>query len=111
MPQSLFLPFDPTKPVSANDVGGAVSPQVAEAMAQGARTRAGADLGLGITGIAGPSGGSPEKPVGLVYLALATADGVHVIERRLPGDRSLIQDGATAAGLDLIRRLRSSTEL
>ena len=55
---------------------GAVSAEVAEAMAQGARTRFGADLGLSVTGIAGPGGGSVEKPVGLVYLGLATASGV-----------------------------------
>ena len=55
---------------------GAVSPEVAEAMAVGVRARFGADVGLSVTGIAGPSGGSPEKPVGLVYLGLATADGV-----------------------------------
>jgi nicotinamide-nucleotide amidase len=60
---------------------GAVSPEVAEAMAVGARNRLGADLGLSVTGIAGPTGGTPEKPVGLVYLGLATADGTQT--RRL----------------------------
>ena len=60
---------------------GAVSAEVAEAMARGARERFHADLGLSVTGIAGPSGGTPEKPVGLVYLGLATADGVE--SRRL----------------------------
>jgi nicotinamide-nucleotide amidase len=60
---------------------GAVSPEVAEAMAVGVRKRLGADLGLSVTGIAGPTGGTPEKPVGLVYLGLATADGTQT--RRL----------------------------
>ena len=60
---------------------GAVSAEVAEAMARGARERFLADLGLSVTGVAGPSGGTPEKPVGLVYLGIATADGVE--SRRL----------------------------
>ncbi len=60
---------------------GAVSAEVAEAMATGVRDRFKADLGLSVTGVAGPSGGTPEKPVGLVYLGLATASGVHT--RRL----------------------------
>ncbi len=63
------------------EVHGAVSPEVAEAMAIGVRRRLGADLGLSVTGIAGPTGGTPDKPVGLVYLGLATADGVQT--RRL----------------------------
>lgn len=62
-------------PSSLLEQHGAVSPEVAEAMAAGVRHRLGADLGLSATGIAGPSGGTPEKPVGLVYLGLATADG------------------------------------
>jgi nicotinamide-nucleotide amidase len=60
---------------------GAVSPEVAEAMAEGVRDRLGADLGLSVTGIAGPTGGTPEKPVGLVYLGLADASGTR--HRRL----------------------------
>jgi nicotinamide-nucleotide amidase len=60
---------------------GAVSPEVAEAMAEGVRTRMGADLGLSVTGIAGPTGGTPEKPVGLVYLGMADASGTR--HRRL----------------------------
>jgi nicotinamide-nucleotide amidase len=63
-------------PGSLLDTRGAVSPEVAEAMARGVRERLGSDLGLSVTGIAGPGGGSPEKPVGLVYLGLATERGV-----------------------------------
>jgi len=83
---------------------GAVSAPVAEAMAEGVRKRAGADFGLSVTGIAGPDGGSEEKPVGLVYIALA--DDAHTEHRRLmlPGDRNLIRWRASQAALDLLRR-------
>ena len=83
---------------------GAVSAAVAEAMAEGVRARAGADFGLSVTGIAGPDGGSEEKPVGLVYIALA--DDAHTEHRKivLPGDRSLIRWRASQAALDLLRR-------
>jgi len=83
---------------------GAVSAEVAEAMAIGVRERAETDFGLSITGIAGPSGGSEEKPVGLVYIALA--DDAHVEHRRLmiPGDRHLIRWRSSQAALDLLRR-------
>ncbi|HVF55160.1 MAG TPA: competence/damage-inducible protein A [Pyrinomonadaceae bacterium] len=83
---------------------GAVSAQVAEAMAEGARFRAGTDFGLSVTGIAGPGGGSEEKPVGLVYIALS--DDAHTEHRRLmlPGDRQLIRWRASQAALDLLRR-------
>ncbi|MCU1266871.1 MAG: competence/damage-inducible protein CinA C-terminal domain protein [Acidobacteria bacterium] len=82
---------------------GAVSAPVAEAMAEGVRTRAGTDFGLSITGIAGPDGGSEEKPVGLVYIALA--DDAHTEHRKLnlPGDRNLIRWRASQAALDLLR--------
>ncbi len=83
---------------------GAVSAPVAEAMAEGIRKRAGTDFGLSVTGIAGPGGGSDEKPVGLVYIALV--DDVQSQHRRLmlPGDRSLIRWRASQAALDLLRR-------
>src|SRR2546426_177130 len=83
---------------------GAVSAAVAEAMAEGVRARAGADFGLSVTGIAGPDGGSEEKPVGLVYIALA--DDAHTEHRKivLPGGRSLIRWRASQAALDLLRR-------
>ncbi|HVF49909.1 MAG TPA: competence/damage-inducible protein A [Pyrinomonadaceae bacterium] len=82
---------------------GAVSAQVAEAMAEGVRLRAGTDFGLAVTGIAGPGGGSDEKPVGLVYLALS--DDAHTEHRKilLPGDRQLIRWRASQAALDLLR--------
>lgn len=83
---------------------GAVSAEVAEAMAEGVRERAGTDFGISVTGIAGPGGGSDEKPVGLVYIALA--DDAHTEHRKLilPGDRHLIRWRASQAALDLLRR-------
>ncbi|HXM35322.1 MAG TPA: competence/damage-inducible protein A [Pyrinomonadaceae bacterium] len=83
---------------------GAVSAPVAEAMAEGVRKRAGADFGLSVTGIAGPDGGSEEKPVGLVYIALS--DDVQTEHRKLmiPGDRHLIRWRASQAALDFLRR-------
>lgn len=66
---------------------GAVSPETAAAMAAGARRQFGAQVALSATGIAGPGGGSPEKPVGLIYLGLATPDGVWTERHIWPGDR------------------------
>jgi nicotinamide-nucleotide amidase len=83
---------------------GAVSAPVAEAMADGVRLRADADFGVSVTGIAGPDGGTEDKPVGLVYLALS--DDAHTEHRKLllPGDRQLIRWRASQAALDLLRR-------
>lgn len=83
---------------------GAVSAPVAEAMAEGVRKRARTDFGLSVTGIAGPGGGSEDKPVGLVYIALA--DDAHIEHRKfiIPGDRQLIRWRASQAALDLLRR-------
>jgi len=83
---------------------GAVSRQVAAAMAAGIRQNAGADLGLSVTGIAGPGGGSPEKPVGLAYIGLATASGVKVDELRFLGDRNQVRQRTAQAALDRVRR-------
>ena len=83
---------------------GAVSAEVAEEMAEGVKARAETDFGLAVTGIAGPGGGTEEKPVGLVFIALA--DDAHTEHRRLliPGDRHLIRTRASQAALDLLRR-------
>ena len=83
---------------------GAVSQQVARDMARGVRHRAKTDFGLAVTGIAGPDGGTEEKPVGLVFIALA--DDVKTEHRRLklPGDRNLVRWRASQAALDLLRR-------
>ncbi len=83
---------------------GAVSEQVAEAMAAGIRERAGTTFGIGITGIAGPGGGSAEKPVGLVYIALADAHESKARRFLFPGDRQFIRTLAVNAALDLVRR-------
>jgi len=83
---------------------GAVSREVAAAMAEGIRKRCLASYGVGITGVAGPSGGSDEKPVGLVYIALAGEEGTQVVERNFPGDRKRIRQFATEQALEMIRR-------
>ena len=83
---------------------GAVSAEVAEAMATGIRIRTGATFGLGITGIAGPAGGTESKPVGLVYIALSDSNRTNVLDRTFRGDRNRIREFATQQALDLIRR-------
>jgi nicotinamide-nucleotide amidase len=83
---------------------GAVSREVAAALAEGIRYRCEATLGLGITGVAGPGGGTAEKPVGLVYHALASDSGTEVIERNFPGDRKRIRRFATTLALDMVRK-------
>jgi nicotinamide-nucleotide amidase len=84
---------------------GAVSPQVAAAMAEGVRTRLGADLGLATTGVAGPAGGTPEKPVGLVYLGLATSKGTQTRRLDIGSDqpRDIIQRRSSKAALNWVR--------
>jgi nicotinamide-nucleotide amidase len=85
---------------------GAVSCEVAEALARGARARLGADIGVGITGVAGPGGGTEEKPVGLVWLSVAAQGDSHLTRSiNLPGARADIRDRATAVAMHLIRRL------
>jgi nicotinamide-nucleotide amidase len=83
---------------------GAVSREVAAALAEGIRYRCEATFGVGITGVAGPAGGTPEKPVGLVFHALASDTGTDVIERTFPGDRKRIRWFATTLALDMVRR-------
>ncbi len=86
------------------DVYGAVSDQVARALAEGIRERCGTTLGVGVTGVAGPTGGTAEKPVGLVFHALASESGTEVIKRNFPGDRSRIRWFASQQALDMVRR-------
>ena len=83
---------------------GAVSPEVAEAMARGIRQRCGASMGVGITGIAGPGGGTEEKPVGLVYIAVSYGNKIESIECNFRGDRERIRQWSAQQALDLIRR-------
>jgi nicotinamide-nucleotide amidase len=85
---------------------GAVSPEVGEAMADGALARFHADVGVGITGIAGPGGGTEEKPVGYVCICVKLASGEKLArDPALPGDRAEIRDRSTTVALQLIRRL------
>jgi nicotinamide-nucleotide amidase len=83
---------------------GAVSREVAEAMAIGVRRVSGTDIGLSTTGIAGPSGATPEKPVGLVWIAYADAGGALSMKCTFGGDRRRIKERASQAALDLLRR-------
>jgi competence/damage-inducible protein CinA-like protein len=87
------------------DAHGAVSPETAAAMAAGARRSLGADVAVSDTGIAGPGGGTPEKPVGLVYLHAEGPEGGEARELRLHGGREQIRRRATVAALHLLRRL------
>ena len=84
---------------------GAVSADVAEAMARGARERLGADVAVAVTGVAGPGGGTPEKPVGLVYLHAEGPDGGVAREFTFPGDRGSIRARSAVMALHLVRRL------
>jgi nicotinamide-nucleotide amidase len=83
---------------------GAVSPETAEAMAIGARARTASTYAIAITGIAGPGGGTEQKPVGLVYVAVADAAGAVVVTRQFLGDRQRIRVFTTQMALDLLRR-------
>jgi nicotinamide-nucleotide amidase len=93
-------------PASVIERYGAVSTEVAAALAAGAASRFGASLGIGITGIAGPGGGTPDKPVGTVCLCIAGSSGEVLIERTLliPGDRTAIRERSTTAAMHLLRR-------
>ena len=83
---------------------GAVSSEVAGAMAKGIRQAAHTALGLAVTGIAGPGGGTEKKPVGLVYLALASQKGVRTSEHRFPGSREQVRFRASQTALDMVRK-------
>jgi nicotinamide-nucleotide amidase len=91
-------------PADLIDVYGAVSEQVARALAEGIRKKCGTTLGLGITGVAGPTGGTAEKPVGLVFHALAGERGTEVVKKNFPGDRARIRWFASQQALDMVRR-------
>jgi len=90
-------------PVELFSTAGAVSEEVARLMAENVRGRAGADIGIGISGIAGPGGGTPEKPVGTVHVAVATAAGTVHRKLALRGARELIKDRAAKHALNMAR--------
>ncbi len=92
--------------VSPDDIGaqGAVSEPVARAMATGVRLKLGSTIGIGITGIAGPDGGSAEKPVGTVWVSVDVAGDVHAVRAVIPGDRNEIRQRAAQLALDRLRR-------
>ncbi|MFZ1919195.1 MAG: competence/damage-inducible protein A [Terriglobales bacterium] len=91
-------------PKALIDKHGAVSREVAQALAEGIRKRCLSSYGVGITGVAGPTGGTEQKPVGLLYVALAAEEGTQVVERNFPGDRARIRQFATEQALEMIRR-------
>jgi len=88
---------------------GAVSREVAAALAEGIRYRCESTLGVGVTGIAGPNGGTPEKPVGLVFHAVASSTGTEVVQRNFPGDRKRIRRFASTMALDMVRKLLATS--
>ncbi len=91
-------------PAEMIDRHGAVSREVAAALAEGIRYRCGSTLGVGITGVAGPNGGTAEKPVGLVFHAVASDRGTDVVQRNFPGDRKRIRRFASTMALDMLRK-------
>jgi len=90
-------------PASLLDAHGAVSAPVVEAMAAGARERAGATLAVAISGVAGPGGGTDDKPVGTVWFGLATPSGVTTHRARLVGGRAAVRDRAAKCALQMLR--------
>ena len=85
---------------------GAVSVEVVHALAAGARSALGAEVGVGVTGIAGPGGGTPEKPVGLVWLSVQAPAGASLTRRvDLPGGREDVRDRSTTVAMHMLRRL------
>jgi PncC family amidohydrolase len=92
-----------------HDVG-AVSEPIARAMAEGVRKRLSADIGVGITGVAGPGGGTVEKPVGLVFIGVAAPGGTEVRRDVWPGTRGEIRSAAVQAALEMIQRAAQQAE-
>jgi nicotinamide-nucleotide amidase len=92
-------------PAETLEAHGAVSPETAAAMAAGARERLGADVAVSVTGIAGPGGGTPDKPVGLVYLHAEAPDASRGIEFDFPGDRETVRIRSAVSALHLVRRV------
>jgi nicotinamide-nucleotide amidase len=91
-------------PATMIEEHGAVSKEVAEAMAAGVRKVTGSDIGLSVTGIAGPTGGTPEKPVGLIYIGYADASCTLAVKYQFAGSRSVIRERTAAAAMELVRR-------
>ena len=91
-------------PAEMIDRHGAVSREVAAALAEGIRYRCESTFGVGITGVAGPAGGTPDKPVGLVFHAVASQTGTEVVQRNFPGDRKRIRRFASTMALDMVRK-------
>ena len=92
-------------PAAAIDAHGAVSEDAARAMATGARARTGADIGVGITGIAGPDGGTPDKPVGTVWIAVDLDGELRASRLHSWGDRQEVRQRAAQAALNLVRKM------
>jgi len=91
-------------PVALLEAHGAVSTEVAKAMAKGARERAGVDLAIAVTGIAGPGGATADKPVGLVHLALALGDTIETLHEVFSGDRRAVRTATLERALERIER-------
>jgi nicotinamide-nucleotide amidase len=91
-------------PAEMIDRHGAVSREVAAALAEGIRYRCESTLGVGITGAAGPNGGTPDKPVGMVFHAVSSSTGTEVVHRNFPGDRKRIRRFASTMALDMVRK-------
>jgi nicotinamide-nucleotide amidase len=90
---------------------GAVSREVSAAMAKGVRKRCNADVGISITGIAGPDGGTEEKPVGTVFIGISSRHGEIIDSFKFSGNRNRIQTSAAQAGLHMLNRYLDSTVL